>query len=78
MGSNAMVCPGDDSVLDTNLPIPSNKEQAKQTAEGNNNTYSNGDGNSHSHSHSHSNNSFFFAMKVKGTSHQSAHPKRKD
>ena len=56
MGSNAMVCLSDDSVLDTNLPIPSIKEQAKQTAEGNNNTYSNGDVHSHSH------NSFFFSQ----------------
>ena len=54
MGSNAMPCPSDDNVLDTNLPIPSNKELAKPTAEGNNNTYSNGDGNRDSHRHSHS------------------------
>ena len=66
MGSSAMKCPSDDSVLFSNLPIQCNDEQAEQTAEGNNNTYSNGDVYRHSHSHGH--NSFFFAMKVKGTS----------
>ena len=54
MSCNAMACPSDDSVVDTNLPIPSNKEQAEQPPEGNNNTYSNGDGHIHSRSHSHS------------------------
>ena len=55
MSSNAMACASDEYVLDTNLPIPSNKEQAEQPAKGNNNTYSNGDGNSNSNSNSNSN-----------------------